>query len=939
MTLKNKIVSGLCMAAAMVSFLHPFSGEMAYAESAKAVIEEAETKAEEREAEAEESTVKEENEAEAEKSAAKEAKEAEAKESAAKEAEEAEAKESAEKETKEAEAKESAAKEAEEAEAKESAEKETKEAEAKENATKEAKEAETEEKETETAGEKEVMAEKNIAEEAEKTMEEEAIEEEAVAWPLMLMSLSSGESSMGISDTAPQRGQENRYQPDGQNVTWIVPASGYYDLYCYGAQGGSGGYDYGVSDREDSYASGGSKGAVRGARAFLEKGTELVICAGQMPGKGSCSYGEGATNGKKYQNSYGNEINGFATYWYRRTYWGSRTFGEAHRYRGYPDGGYGEEERTICDSNKNHSGGAVGGGGGGSSYILMGETKILSARGGNGGNSHYKCPDGSGTAGGGAGGGVTVLEEAEGVSWCREELDETQSAGNEGQGYVLIRVVTVAPIAELRPSERDWTKEAITITAAIKSEGQGLLHPCFSWESDEEGNPVWTDEASYTVSQNGTYRCKIRDEEGNIGEAILEIGNIDRLLPTGEITADTMEWTKEDVILSITAEDAAETAEYGKAGLAEGDFLWGYENEEGEMVWEEAVTADEGYTADKNGKYQCRIRDLAGNEAVCEYNVTNIDRTPPEIAYEHTKDWYGGSARLTWMGRDLQPDGSEGSGLHETAYSLDGICFQEISEMQIGQEGTYTLWVRDKLGNQKMYEMEMHYDEKPRDKSKGDKKTEEIAEKKEEILPLPIDMLPIDLSLIDGTEQTGQSGADRQWEKEMTKREEDTIKKDTQELLTPVFTIQEKMSEQSPGMEKEEKLSERELQSLWEETEEKPERRLKWKRLILYSVWMVTVLCGLLFVLFCLLFEHVEVYQREKGGKYCKIGRCAMFRKREYVQINLIHLMKKQGKRDYLLRFSGVYVCLHKKEKVLVRTTEGVELRNVARKIEILCNE
>ncbi len=102
---------------------------------------------------------------------------------------------------------------------------------------------------------------------------------------------------------------------------------------------------------------------------------------------------------------------------------------------------------------------------------------------------------------------------------------------------------------------------------------------------------------------------------------------------------------------------------------------------------------------------------------------------------------------------------------------------------------------------------------------------------------------------------------------------------------------------------------------------------------------MAALLCGLVWLLFCLIFEHALVYRKDEAGVWQKIGRCAIVRKREYQQINLLHLMKSGEYRDYKVRFSMVFLLFHQKKKVMVRTCYGVELRKVKREIEILsCN-
>ena len=83
----------------------------------------------------------------------------------------------------------------------------------------------------------------------------------------------------------------------------------------------------------------------------------------------------------------------------------------------------------------------------------------------------------------------------------------------------------------------------------------------------------------------------------------------------------------------------------------------------------------------------------------------------------------------------------------------------------------------------------------------------------------------------------------------------------------------------------------------------------------------------------------MTVYRRDDSGKYCRIGRCAIIRKKDYKQIHLNRLMKKEERRDYKIRFTGAFAFWYRKEKVLIRTYHGVELRNVEKEIEILaCN-
>ena len=122
------------------------------------------------------------------------------------------------------------------------------------------------------------------------------------------------------------------------------------------------------------------------------------------------------------------------------------------------------------------------------------------------------------------------------------------------------------------------------------------------------------------------------------------------------------------------------------------------------------------------------------------------------------------------------------------------------------------------------------------------------------------------------------------------------------------------------------------------DAQKKSRRLLSLSQKVLYSVWLAALLCGLFWLLVCLLLEHVTVFERDEKGRYKKIGRCAIFRKKDYKQINLRTLMR-EGQEAVKVRFSMAFVLLYKNDKVLLRTYDGVELRNVAKEIEIFsCN-
>jgi len=218
-------------------------------------------------------------------------------------------------------------------------------------------------------------------------------------------------------------------------TTWTCPLTGYYEIYVYGAQG----------------ESTGTAGSMRGSTALIEEGTVITVVVGNRPSgsSGPTTSDEGASNSDSQRNKYTtvSTIDGYETG--RRViveeYWGSssRQVASGYQYRGYPDGNYGGIHVEVNDSK---SGGAAcfGYGGGGSSYMMIGDTKIISAAGGAGG-SCYKDSSVSypASASGGSGGGTTTLNNATGVTWQTDILNESQSNVKTQNGKITIALVSV----------------------------------------------------------------------------------------------------------------------------------------------------------------------------------------------------------------------------------------------------------------------------------------------------------------------------------------------------------------------------------------------------------------------------------------------------------------------------------------------------------------
>ena len=748
-------------------------------------------------------------------------------------------------------------------------------------------------------------------------------------------------------------GKSVTYGYTGSMQTFKAPAAGSYRLSCYGAPGGG-------QNRPGDSLPGGRGSMVRG-ELKLKKGEILYLyVGGSGSGGGRCSHGSPSGNAGGF--------NGGAASGYDE-----RQLGNHGRYWTHGSGGGATDIRLGGTAVGNQI--LVAGGGGGANK----ETSGSSAD-----NNSYNGRRLYGSEEGGGGGYYGGSAHCGGSSYA----DTARLSGiiyqNGGSSEGRIVIETLALFPELILSaEGGWTKESVLITARAAGQSVSLPSDCFSWEKDAAGGDVWTSQNTLLVSENGTYTCKIRDAAGNESTETIVVSNIDRLLPTLSLVPETKEWTRKAVLLTAQGSDMPKTEKDGCSGLADNPYFWkapenlteeeeteateakeakAPEEAEAAKAPEEAEeakapeetkvlgswSAENTIMASQNGEYHCLLRDKAGNEREAVCKVDWIDTTAPVVTMEKQGKWYDGSMEFLICAKDLQPDGTPGCGLAQEAYSFDGSCYGSKNRLTVSQEGSYTVWVKDALGNVREQTVRLLHDKKESsgessggghsDKSGDDGAGKNTGEKGAEdgALKNPDDTAG-------GLEEapfSGKNTGKKAPEKDSSKRtvaddslgEKSRWKNPDKVPAVLKTALQAEAGEQDSG-EKEIRAQKPDM-----DAQKRSRRLLSLSQKVLYSVWLAALLCGLFWLFVCLLLEHVTVFERDEKGRYKKIGRCAIFRKKDYKQINLRTLMR-EGQEAVRVRFSTAFVLLYKNDKVLLRTYDGVELRNVAKEIEIFsCN-
>lgn len=177
-------------------------------------------------------------------------------------------------------------------------------------------------------------------------------------------------------------------------------------------------------------------------------------------------------------------------------------------------------------------------------------------------------------------------------------------------------------------------------------------------------------------------------------------------------------WTSGEVVLQAEVQDSE-----GYLQLPEVPFEW-------KGKWIDGVFAQE-VKVKENGIYYVHLlaenEDMDKKETVLSIEVRNIDVTPPVIEGIGYSGREGTKGRAVYVtARDVQPDGSPGSGLASEAYSFDGgKTWQKENRWELKTAGIISLAVKDSCGNVSMQNIEIQNIDEEDGKEESGKKEDE----------------------------------------------------------------------------------------------------------------------------------------------------------------------------------------------------------------------
>ena len=233
-------------------------------------------------------------------------------------------------------------------------------------------------------------------------------------------------------------------------------------------------------------------------------------------------------------------------------------------------------------------------------------------------------------------------------------------------------------ITEIFADKTEWTNEDVLVSVIAQDALSGLHDNAYSYDNKLS----WINMDNNAFSSNGTYIISVRDKAGNIIEESFIIANIDKVYPVASTSLSTHEWTTDNIIATITASDS-------DSGLTSEPYS--YDNK---LTW----TSDNIIEYSENGEYIVYIEDVAGNVLEHTIAITNIDREAPEVIIEKS-EVVDEKQTVTIIATDV------GVGLNVLPYSFDnGLTWTNDNTVEYDCNGTYTVIVKDALGNQATHE-------------------------------------------------------------------------------------------------------------------------------------------------------------------------------------------------------------------------------------------
>lgn len=249
-----------------------------------------------------------------------------------------------------------------------------------------------------------------------------------------------------------------------------------------------------------------------------------------------------------------------------------------------------------------------------------------------------------------------------------EDVTVCDLAGNKAVITVKIENIDkVEPELQVAYSNENPTNESVTVTITSNKE----LARVTGWTLSKDKKTLTR---TYTENVPET-TVKVKDLAGNLVDVQIEITNIDKEAPVATVAYSTKNPTRENVIVTITADEELQEVE-------------------GWTLSEDKKSITKEYKENTAKAETVTITDLAGNTVeIKNIQVKNIDKDAPVVTGLTDGVTSYQTVTLTFTDKNTPITATLQKGTDEVTPYTEGT--------EISDNGTYKLVVKDNVGNEK----------------------------------------------------------------------------------------------------------------------------------------------------------------------------------------------------------------------------------------------
>ncbi len=269
--------------------------------------------------------------------------------------------------------------------------------------------------------------------------------------------------------------------------------------------------------------------------------------------------------------------------------------------------------------------------------------------------------------------------------WVAVQLDDTKAVPTAEPNVEVDK--TAPEITDVLGNPSDWTNKDVTLTVEAKDNDGGTGVVAYSKDRTN-----WQAEATFNITENGTYTFYVKDAVGNVSEvteiSVVDVEHIDKTAPKISVSYNPETWTKDTIEVTVTATD-------NESGIPE----TGAYSLDSESDWQD----DNKFTISDNAEHTVYVKDNAGNIGSRIFTAVQYDDVAPTItnvkvtrANKEYKEKAWTSPDLDYDFKIIAEDDKSGVAL----YSSDGKNWDTNATLSLkGGQNKYTFYAKDAVGN------------------------------------------------------------------------------------------------------------------------------------------------------------------------------------------------------------------------------------------------